>query len=460
MSKTNILNIYYSAFRKMLIVSDIMKEKYDEEILGYLVVDEGKNGFGLTVTDIIIPEQKTSSILCESDKDKPLTLTQIPKKLMPKIKGWFHSHKNMGLFYSTTDDETLEKWAYYANYAIGLVISLPNEVKGYIQHGKPFLTDKQEIEINIIYDNEDSLRKELERELEKKVTKKTKEETTTETKTTHPKVTTFINTAIGSKFIKIRGNWLNINCNHLMIRSTKDITFNYRSFYKVPKDSRGKIKFTFCQFYTHKLKNPILRCEDCLKAETQANGKGVFPYKKETQQPITGIKREYTKEDGTKKEYRSESFMNLPHTTYYQCEHLDLTDLTDVFCLHILEAPKCEGCEHNREETIEVKNVKELPEIPTPKTVKNVKTDTPTYDVKKGWILDAKKGWIHVSTLNTICAWLQVLDSKNVMRVFKSAEKDIVNGKIKEPSILCSYLGKYPECRKCPKESEYTKRNN
>jgi len=441
MSKTNILNIYYSAFRKMCIVSDIVKEKYDEEVLGYLVIDEGKKGFGLTVVDIIIPEQHTSNTLCESDKEKPLTLTKIPKKLVPKVKGWFHSHKHMGLFFSATDDETLEKWAYYANYAIGLVISLPNEVKGYIQHGKPFLTDKQEIDINIIYDNEDALRKQLEKELDKKIIKTETKEITIETE--KPKMTTFINTAIGSKFVKVQGNWLNINCNHLMIRSTKKVSYAYRGFYKIQKKRRGKIKFVYCQYYTHNLYKPILRCEQCLNAETSANGKGVFPYKKESKQP--------TKPN---RGYKVMSYTQLPNTTYFQCDHLDMNDMSDIFCLDILEAPKCADCEKNPERVIETKNVKELP------TIETVKTDIPTYDVKKGWIKDVKKGWFHISILNSICNWLEVLTEDNIIKPFKSAERHIFDGKIKEPSVLCRFLGRFPECRKCPKEPNKPLRNN
>jgi len=174
--QNNVLNITHSAFRKMVLVSQIVNDKYEEEVLGLLVIEEGKNNKGLTVVDVIIPEQKISSANCEMIIGETISQKCIPKKLIPKIKGWFHSHKNMGCWYSGVDDTTLENWAYALPYAVGIVVSLPNSIKAYIQYGKPILTEKIEITTNIVYDSEEDIKTQLEKELEQKIIKPTKKE--------------------------------------------------------------------------------------------------------------------------------------------------------------------------------------------------------------------------------------------------------------------------------------------
>jgi len=188
MSETNILNVTYTAYRKMVLVSQLVYEKHDEEVLGLLVVDEGKNGKGLTVSDIIIPEQEIGSIDCEMKVGETLSQKEIPKGKVRKIKGWFHSHKKMGTFYSWTDDKTLENWAYALPYAIGVVVSLPSDFKAWIQYGKPYLSEKQELTVRIVIDNEPQFKEQLEKELEKKIMKKPTTTTTTikDTPTTRP----------------------------------------------------------------------------------------------------------------------------------------------------------------------------------------------------------------------------------------------------------------------------------
>ena len=167
------LDITYEAFRKMLIASQIVADKHNCEVMGLLVAEEGKNKHGLTVTDIIIPEQTIEPMECKLDIGKTLSEKNIPRELVPKIRGWFHSHKTIGCFYSGEDDKTLENWASIGNYAIGIVVSLPDNVKAYIQHGKPILTDKQEVNVNILFPEIDNkMREALETDLAQKLTVK------------------------------------------------------------------------------------------------------------------------------------------------------------------------------------------------------------------------------------------------------------------------------------------------
>ena len=167
------LDITYEAYRKMLIASQLVADKHDCEVMGLMVVEQGKNGKGLTVTDIIIPEQTIEQMECKLDIGKTLSEKNIPRELVPKVRGWFHSHKKTGCFYSNEDDKTLENWAVMGNYALGVVVSLPDGIKAYIQHSKPILTDKQELDVNILFPEIDTKVKEaLETDLAQKLTVK------------------------------------------------------------------------------------------------------------------------------------------------------------------------------------------------------------------------------------------------------------------------------------------------
>jgi len=244
MSETNILNVTYTAYRKMVLVSKIVHEKHDEEVLGLLVVDEGKNGKGLTVSDIIIPEQEIGSADCKMKVGETLSQKEIPKGKVKKIKGWFHSHKKMGTFYSYTDDNTLENWAYALPYAIGVVVSLPSDLKAWIQYGKPYLSAKQELEIRIVVDNEPEFKEKLEKELEKKIIKKetktytyTPKQTTTKRDKTRP--TDYTKMTIGE--LPKSTFW---NCPYLVTEDTEDVycIMNQKSPYCAECEFREGVK--------------------------------------------------------------------------------------------------------------------------------------------------------------------------------------------------------------------------
>ena len=171
MVENQILKITFTAYRKMLLLSEYVAETYDKETTWFLVCEEGKNGFGITITDIVIPEQKISSVECEVKIGSTFSVEGLPLKLVPKIKGFGHSHKSLGCEFSAKDTETLENWAYCRNYAIGVVVSLPSEIKAYIQYGKPLLTEKLECDLKIITDTEDKIKEDLVKVIEAKIVK-------------------------------------------------------------------------------------------------------------------------------------------------------------------------------------------------------------------------------------------------------------------------------------------------
>lgn len=459
MFENEILKIQYKALKKMLIASEIMLNKHDEEILGYLVIEEGKKGIGLTVTDIIIPEQKTSSVLCKDDNKNPKTFCNIPHELIPKIKGWFHSHKTMGLFYSSTDDETLENWCYKKDYAIGIVVSLPDKLKIYIQRGKPLLTDKQEIEYEIEYELEEKLRKEIEKELETKVkTKKKKKTKNTDTATPtidnrnknpnspfyesniKENIKGFLSNHTKPKWVLINKTLLNVSCIALKVETNKGSIFQYIDYYSKPKKKRGKIVKTYCECYTTTTQQtPTTKCDRCKEIfEDLKKVEKYFPYQKQSPKDVRNALK-----------YTEKSINDMPKTTNWLCEHIDYHNPEDVFCLETLEVPDCVNCKHNRTHVVESKTITTYePKIKGKKLTKKQRKNL----IKKGWVYDAKKGWVYSKKFKKKCPLLKVLyniDGCGVMQVFSNVKnlKDI-----DKPSFLCAFSGSFPDCESCTKE--------
>lgn len=95
------------------------------EIGGILVIDDSE---GLLIEDIIITKQKVTGGHFELDaEDLGRTITEIMTKnpeLMPKMKGWWHSHSTFGCFWSLVDDATTERFLNYGmKYCVSIVQS-------------------------------------------------------------------------------------------------------------------------------------------------------------------------------------------------------------------------------------------------------------------------------------------------------------------------------------------------
>ena len=89
------------------------------EIGGLIIAD------GLNVIDVVLPHQKVSGASVDYDMDNlHKMIHEIIKtapQLMPKIKGTWHSHANLGASFSSTDEETACDFAKMGKYAISVV---------------------------------------------------------------------------------------------------------------------------------------------------------------------------------------------------------------------------------------------------------------------------------------------------------------------------------------------------
>ena len=168
----NEILIDYETYQKMFAYANIAKSKLDSEVGGYLVIDEIPEG-GLKVIDILLPEQTVSG---GSFTAKPGI--KCAPEVIPKIKGWWHSHHNMGTFHSGTDDDTLgDKWngetATSPPYALSIVVALPNEIKAYLQYFKPIALKKVEIPVSISYPISKEIFEKCQEDVDKQVKKYT-----------------------------------------------------------------------------------------------------------------------------------------------------------------------------------------------------------------------------------------------------------------------------------------------
>lgn len=91
-----------------------------DEWLGFLLKDDKKSNENLIViNDIYFPPQTIGGASCSlksvefSDEIVKLISTKEGKDMLPKFCGWIHSHCDMNVFYSTTDDEANKRMRQY-----------------------------------------------------------------------------------------------------------------------------------------------------------------------------------------------------------------------------------------------------------------------------------------------------------------------------------------------------------
>ena len=169
--------ISYDAYRKIFAYAEAAKKHNDSEVGGFLQIIELDEG-GLLVEDIILPEQTATggSFTVKNGK----WMKELKAEQIPKMKGWWHSHHNMGTFHSGTDDNTLgDKWDSESKngcpYGLSIVVAFPNKMQGYLQYYRPIKTKPFEVEVSVVYPQSDEIYKHCEEEVKAKVKKWTYE---------------------------------------------------------------------------------------------------------------------------------------------------------------------------------------------------------------------------------------------------------------------------------------------
>jgi len=182
--KLNKIIITRSAYRKMIIIAQEVSKLLNLSMEVYALCI-GDNGI---IEDIIIPPQKVSSISIHINTSDILSLVPYIRENSLNIIGWVHSHGDMSVFFSSTDDSNqitvLNDTSNYSEvdnirvkYCFGITVNLREELFGIVttQFPSSNITHKKaifEIRCDLPQDwDENEIRKEISEELKEKIRK-------------------------------------------------------------------------------------------------------------------------------------------------------------------------------------------------------------------------------------------------------------------------------------------------
>ena len=129
------------------------------------------------IKDLFLPAQEVTggNTTIKTDKDKDVDsmvnlIKSLPEDQKSKIGFWWHSHVNMGAFWSAEDDETILKWV-FSPQIISLVMNKKGDIRlRFTQYVPVFIDIDEDIELEILGSNETY--EECKAEIEAKVKEK------------------------------------------------------------------------------------------------------------------------------------------------------------------------------------------------------------------------------------------------------------------------------------------------
>ncbi len=162
-------------FSTLYVLPEVMKkiiyytQAADGEVsgLGTIMKDGEKR---LIVDKVFLLEQESSAGDTELDSEaisKLLTDMIMAKEDPGRVKFWWHSHGNMGVFWSGQDDECAEKLS--KEYAFSLVVNKDNELRCRLDLYNPFRITVDGIKVREMTEDDEFLKKACKEEVEKKV---------------------------------------------------------------------------------------------------------------------------------------------------------------------------------------------------------------------------------------------------------------------------------------------------
>ena len=174
------LDVKYS-FKKFYITELAYKkmmgytQAVDGEVGGLLVVDETTDD--VIISDITLPEQEISTGSVELDQNDMGKFMEDALKnnreLLPRLKGWWHSHAEMGTFWSGTDDTQFQHMLdYYTSKKVyGIVVNKKQDLILRVDMQTPLgaiTFDKIPVDIIANKDNNQQFKEETDLKVKKK----------------------------------------------------------------------------------------------------------------------------------------------------------------------------------------------------------------------------------------------------------------------------------------------------
>ena len=129
---------------------------YDEfkaEIGGMAIVCQDKDGDWIVSNPVILKQEVTSgsTSICKDELAKYYTKTGMKHHNKEFRFCWWHSHHNMGAFWSKTDTDTIDEYK-DGDLSFALVVCLNGDYKFRVSMWKPF-TSHQDMDLHWLGDN-------------------------------------------------------------------------------------------------------------------------------------------------------------------------------------------------------------------------------------------------------------------------------------------------------------------
>ena len=137
-------------WNKIINYARCASDTWSTEIGGMAVTIQDEDG-DWTIKDPVIMKQEVSAALCELDKTE---LAAYYSKMAIKYKNknmrfcWWHSHAEMGAFWSGTDINTIDEYE-DGDLSFALVVNVKEEYKCRVSVWKPFVMHN-DVELNIL----------------------------------------------------------------------------------------------------------------------------------------------------------------------------------------------------------------------------------------------------------------------------------------------------------------------
>lgn len=147
-----------------------LTHKYPDEISAFLT-GEIKDGV-IIVDGLLFPHQDVSTGSVEVEPKNLIKLRKEYGDECMRIIGHWHSHHNMGAFWSATDDEFIKSYSRTKDTSIFFVSSTSSKIKMMVVNNKPFKVTLDNLKYDIEWDS-GKFEADLKKMIDEKVTKKT-----------------------------------------------------------------------------------------------------------------------------------------------------------------------------------------------------------------------------------------------------------------------------------------------
>jgi len=157
----NYLKLKYYATLCSGEISGLGKISYNKQDKNNIVVDDVfifPQKAGHTSTDL---DKKAIALFLEKEYKK--------NKTIDGISLWWHSHSDMEVFFSSTDEQTIENFGDTSDFLISLVINRKMEMEARVDVFNPFRNTIKDIDIEITSPENTILRNKIKKEIEENV---------------------------------------------------------------------------------------------------------------------------------------------------------------------------------------------------------------------------------------------------------------------------------------------------